>query len=306
MNPLKKIGVLVGLAVMTFAATSCAAVSTEPDEATIVYSAARGSATKFSKCIGSSARESVSTSDNSWTYPAGQRTYDFTGAAGTESAPMKITSKDNVEMEVGGLVTFSLNTTDCATFQLFHEKVGLKSAAYLYGTESTGYDSDTPNLAGWRAMLNTYMRVPLDRALDAASQEFDWKSLFNDPKIKQLWEKRVGEIAGQAINETAGGSFFCAPVLAAGKCGSISVTLTKPNPPQILVDAMAAEQAAKAQNEAQKQLNVKADTEMESIAKLVKLLGPDAYVKLRAIQDGRAQIIISDGSGVTVSPEKKP
>lgn len=306
MKLVKKLGLFAGLAVLALSSTACSfSVNTEPDEATIVYSAAKGSATKFEKCIGTSARQGVSASDNSWTYPAGQRTYDFTGATGAESQPMKVTSKDNVELEVGGLVSFSLNTVDCATFRAFHEKVGLKTSAFLYGTETTGFDSDAPNAAGWRSMLNIYMRVPLDRALDAASQEFAWRDLYNNPQVKQAWEKRVGEIAGQAINEMAGGTFFCSPVLkAGGQCGTISVTLTKPTPPEVLVDALAAEQAAKAQNEAQKQVNAKKFTELESIKALVKVLGPDAYVKLKAVESGNSTVVLSDGSGVNVTPKQ--
>ncbi|MER6173942.1 hypothetical protein [Streptosporangium sp. NPDC001681] len=52
------------------------------------------------------------------------------------------------------------------------------------------------------------MRVPLDRAMDAASQEFEWRGLFNDPKVKQAWEARVGRLAGEFIKGAAGGDYF--------------------------------------------------------------------------------------------------
>ncbi|MER5620591.1 hypothetical protein ABT061_06040 [Streptosporangium sp. NPDC002544] len=50
------------------------------------------------------------------------------------------------------------------------------------------------------------MRVPLDRAMDAASQEFEWRGLFNDPKVKQA---RVGRLAREFIKGAAGGYYFC-------------------------------------------------------------------------------------------------
>lgn len=291
---------LAGLAV---AVTACSAsVNTEPDEASIVYSAARGSATTFEKCVGPSARDGVSSSDNTWTYPSGQRTFDFTGGQGAESKPLTVVSKDNVQLTVGGFSTFALNT-DCAPLRQFHERIGLKYKAYLYGTE-TSADSDTPDEAGWVRMLNVYFRQPLDRALDAASQEFEWKKLFNDPATKQQWETRAGQLAAQFITEAGGGQFFCTPnYTGKGQCGQITLTLQKPQPPNSLVEAMAAEQAAKVQAAAQQQINLKVDSELQSMAKLVKLLGPDAYVKLQAVNSGRAQVIISDGSGINITPK---
>lgn len=282
--------------VLALAVAACS-VNTEPDETAIVYYGALGSATKFEKCVKPSSRDGVSKSDNSWTYPAGQRTYDFTGGEGAESKPLKVVSKDNVELTVPGSVTFALNI-DCKTLQQFHERIGLKYKAFFYGTEH-GYDE-----AGWKRMLAFYLKQPLDRALDAASQEYEWRKLFNDPATKQQWEKRVGELARQFIRETAGGDFFCQPTYTAGAtCLDPVLTIQKPQPPDNLVQALAASEAAKAQNLAQQQINAKVDTELESMEKLVKLLGPDAYVKLQAVRDGRAQIIISDGGSVNVTPK---
>lgn len=295
----RKITLVGGMAALAIAATACSAsVNTEPDEASIVYRAAMGSATKFEKCIGPSSREGVSNSDNSWTYPSGQRTFDFTGGKESESAPLTVVSKDNIQLTVPGFSTFALNTS-CDTLRQFHERIGLKFSAYFYSTEQPDYSE-----AGWVKMLGVYFKQPLDRALDAASQEFGWKELYNDPAAKQKWEQRVGELAGQFITEAGGGQFFCAPnYTGKGECGQITLTLQKPQPPANLVEALAASEAAKAQNLAQQQINTKVDTELESMKKLVELLGPHDYVLWQAVNKGQVQFVV-DGDGKTsVTPK---
>ncbi|MBG0818263.1 SPFH domain-containing protein [Planomonospora sp. ID82291] len=301
----RKLPTLLGLSLLLVTATACASVNTEPDEMSIVYKAAMGSATTFSKCIGSAKRESVSVSENSWTYPAGQLTYDFTGVAGTQAKPMNVTSKDLVVLPVGGLVTFRLNP-DCAVLRTFHESIGLRKRAFLYST--TSGDSDNPDEAGWNTVLNTYLRVPLDRALDAASKEFDARPLVGDATIKEQWEKRVGELARKFIAEASGGEFFCQPHATTPGCGDIVITLNQPEPPKALADAFTAEQAAKAQTLAQQQINRKVKAETESIKDLVDLLGPDGAVawkhneQLReilreAVAKGDPVITLPQGSG---------
>jgi hypothetical protein len=205
-------------------------------------------------------------------------------------------SKDNVEMTVSGVATFTLNT-DCKTLQRFHERIGLKFHAYYEDGESEG----------WRRMLNIYMRVPLDRALDAASQEFEWRGLFNDPKVKQDWEARVGVLARQFIQETAGADYFCHQNYAgSGECADISLTIQKPEPPEALVSALASEQAAKAENIAQAQRNAKVRTEIESIKDLVKVLGPQGAVLWQAIQKGQVSVVpVPQGSNLNITPPNR-
>jgi len=285
MNRMKKFLLAAAVAAVLGTGTGCASVNTEPDETAVVYYGAMGSATKFEKCIGPSKRESVSISDNSWTYAAGQRTFDFSGAEGAESKPLEVVSKDNVTMKVPGVATFALNT-ECKTLRQFHDRIGRKFSSFFYGT-GLDYSED-----GWNRMLSIYMRVPLDRALDAASQEFEWRKLFNDPTTKQAWEKRVGELARGYIQETARGQFFCQPSYAgAGDCGDIVLTIQKPEPPANLAQALAAEQVAKTQNAAQEQINAKVRTEIESIKDLTRVLGPNGAVLWQAIQKGQVSVV---------------
>ncbi|GGK72003.1 hypothetical protein Ppa06_30200 [Planomonospora parontospora subsp. parontospora] len=284
------------LVVLGAVLSGCSRVSTRPDEIVLHYAGGTFEAIKFERCINpSSGATMLGPGDTAYSYPFGQRTFDFSGAEDAESQPLSVVSKDNVEMKVSGVATFTLNT-DCRTLRQFHEKIGLKFRAYF---EEEGESSD-----GWRRMLGIYMRVPLDRALDAASQEFEWRGLFNDPKVKQQWEARVGQLAREFIKEAAGAGYFCGQNYAgSGECGDISLTIQKPEPPENLVAALSAEQAAKAENAAQAQRNAKVRTEIESIKDLVKVLGPNGAVLWQAIQKGQVTVVpVPQGSDLDLTP----
>jgi hypothetical protein len=285
---------IVAVVVSGFVLSGCTRVSTQPDEVVLHYAGGIFEAIKFDECINpSSGATLLGPGDTSYSYPFGQRTFDFSGMDDAESKPLSVVSKDNVEMTVSGVATFTLNT-DCKTLQQFHEKIGLKYRAYYEDGESEG----------WRQMLNIYMRVPVDRAMDAASQEFEWRGLFNDPAVKQAWEARVGVLARQFIKATAGADYFCNQnYVGVGECADISLTIQKPEPPEALVNALASEQAAKAENAAQLQRNAKVRTEIESIKDLVKVLGPQGAVLWQAIQKGQVTVVpVPQGTNLNITP----
>ncbi|GAA5053624.1 hypothetical protein HNP84_002823 [Thermocatellispora tengchongensis] len=287
------IGAVVAAVLFGFVLSGCSRVSTQPDEVLLHYAGGTFEAIKFERCINpSSGATLLGPGDTSYSYPYGQRTFDFSGSDDAESQVISVVSKDNVEMRVAGSATFTLNT-DCKTLRQFHEKIGLKYGAYL--------DEDDD---GWNRMLNFYFKQPLDRAMDAASQEFEWKKLFNDPTIKQQWEARVGQLARQFIKETSGGDYFCNPNYAgSGDCGDVVLTIQKPEPPESLINALAAEQAAKAENAAQAQRNAKVRTELESIKDLVSVLGPQGAILWKAIQDGKVEVIpVPQNGSIEISP----
>ncbi|MEU6999252.1 SPFH domain-containing protein [Nonomuraea sp. NPDC046570] len=278
------------------AATGCSRVSTEPDEVVLHYAGGTFEAIKFERCINpSSGATLLGPGDTAYHYPFGQRTFDFSGAEDAESGGISIVSRDNVEMKVAGSATFTLNT-DCKVLQQFHEKIGRKFGAYFDEGES----------GGWTRMLNFYFKQPLDRAMDAASQEFEWKKLFNDPNVKQQWEQRVGQLARQFIKETAGADYFCQPNYAGtGDCGDVVLTIQKPQPPESLITALAAEQAAKQQNLAQQQINAKVKTELQSIQDLVGVLGPNGAILWKAIQDGKVDVVpVPQNGTINITPRR--
>ena len=269
---------LTAAALLAVALTGCSITTPEPDQKGIVYDAGMFSDTTFQNCINPGSRDMSGWGDQGFVYPNGQRTFEFADKRDAESRPLTVVSKDNLEMTVSGVATFSL-TTDCATLRKFHEQIGLKFKAY--------------EDAGWNRMLGVYIGQPLDRAMDAAAKEYGWKDLFSNPAIKQQWEQSVATYAAQFIKEQGGAGFF----------GGFSVTLQQPQPPQGVRDALASAQQAVEENAAQKNKNEKSKTELESIKALVEVLGPQGAVMWQAVKDGRVQIVVSDGGAISVTPK---
>ncbi|SEG78166.1 SPFH domain / Band 7 family protein [Nonomuraea solani] len=259
-------------------ATGCSITTPQPDQKGIVYDAGMFSDTTFQNCIDPGSRDVSGPGDQGFVYPNGQRTFEFANKDSAESKPLTVVTKDNLEMTVSGVATFSL-TTDCGTLRKFHEQIGLKFKAY--------------EDEGWNRLLGVYIGQPLDRAMDAAAKAYGWKDLFSNPTIKQEWEKSVATYAAQFIKEQGGEGFF----------GGFSVTLQQPQPPQGVRDALASAQQAVEENTAQKAKNEKARTEMEAIKALVEVLGPEGAVMWQAVKDGRVSFVVSDG-GVSVAPKR--
>ncbi|NUT42277.1 MAG: hypothetical protein HOV86_20055 [Thermoactinospora sp.] len=285
---------LAAVVVLGFAATGCSRVSTETDEVVLHYAGGPFEAIAFEKCVNpSSGLTLLGPGDTGYSYPFGQRSFDFSGVEGAESGAISVVSRDNVQMTVAGSATFTLNT-ECKVLRQFHERIGRKYGAYFEDGQSEG----------WTKMLNFYFKQPLDRAMDAASQEFEWKKLFNDPQVKQQWELRVGQLAREYIREAAGAEYFCQPLYAGtGDCGDVVLTIQKPQPPDSLIEALAAEQAAKQQNLAQQQINAKVKTELESIKDLVAVLGPNGAILWKAIQDGKVDVVpVPQNGAINITP----
>ncbi|WP_020578785.1 SPFH domain-containing protein [Actinopolymorpha alba] len=285
---------IVGVVGAVIALNGCTSISTQPDEAGLTYNAGPLSSTKFDTCVNPSTRGWDGPGDLHYTYPFGQRTYDFSAGKSSDGNPISVVTSDNVTMTVTGVATFALNT-DCKTLRQFHERIGIKFQAYMDEGQTT---------EGWTTMLNVYLRQPLDKAMDAASKKYGYKALYSDPAVKEKWEDEVGRLASQFIKDQAGADFFCQPSYAgAGPCGNAVLTLQAPVPPENIRAALTAEQEAVAQNNAQKQRNETVRTELESIRELVKVLGPEGYVLYKAVQEGKVSVVpVPAGSGININP----
>lgn len=265
-----------------------------PDQAGVEYNGGVIQATKFTNCAKTGTREYRGPGDHIYLYPAGQRSYEFSDKKDSaDTGPISVVSKDNLQMDVSGVATFSLNT-DCDTLRRFHEQIGIKYKAYTD--------------AGWLKMLGTYLRQPLDRAMDQAAKKYPWKDLYSNPAVKRQWEQEVGQQVVAQVNATAGGQFFCAPSFTGkGQCGSFNLTLQQPQPPQNVRNALAQAQEAAEQAEAQKNRNVQVRTELDAIRDLVKVLGPDGYVLYQAIKDGRITVVpVPQGGNLNITPGNSP
>jgi hypothetical protein len=285
-----------GILGATLALNGCTTINTQPDEAGLVYDAGPISNTEFDTCVGPSTRAWDGPGDLHYTYPFGQRTFDFSGGEGADGNPISVVTKDNVTMTVAGVATFALNT-ECETLRQFHERIGIKFHAWMEDGQTTD---------GWRNMLNVYLKQPLDKAMDAVSKKYSYKELYSDPSVKEAWEEEVGSLASRFIKDQAGAEFFCQPSYTGkGECGNAVLTLQTPIPPENIRAALTAEQEAVAQNNAQKQRNETVRTELESIRELVEVLGPQGYVLYKAIEEGQVSVVpVPAGSGINITPPR--
>ena len=273
---------------------SCSGMNTQPDEVGLTYNAGPISSTEFEECVDSGQRAWDGPGDQHYAYPFGQRTFDFSGAEGSDSGPISVVSADNVTMSVAGVATFALNT-ECATLQRFHERIGVKFRAWMEDGQTT---------SGWSQMLGVYLKQPLDKAMDAVSKEYPYKELYSDPQVKEQWEDKVGQLVGQFINDQAGGNYFCQPSYAGtGGCGDLALTIQAPQPPKNIQDALTAEQQAVAENNAQKQKNETARTRYDSFADCKETLSEDNCVLLHGIDSGKVTVIpVPQGTDLNVTP----
>lgn len=268
------------------ALTGCATASPAPDVDAIRYDSPPFSGTSFKECVQAGSYDMAApwSGADFFDYPAGQRTYTFTGdGKGADAAAIKANTRDGVEMTVAGVVGFRLNTT-CDALKSFHENVGLKFNASM---------KDGQTSEGWAKMLDTYLGASVQRAVNDATQARTWQALYSDPATKTQWEADVKAKLPTYVKQAMGGDYL----------DGFAPTIQKPEIPQDLSDSLRAAQVAVQQNKAQKERNVQVTSELESIKALVKVLGTDGYVAYQAIKDGKINVLpIPQGSGVVVQP----
>lgn len=274
---------IIAAAAATIAIAGCGA-SPQPDEYAVRYDSPPFSGTSFKKCVNPGAFDMGAPWSGAeyFTYPAGQRTYTFTGDGSKSDAPaFTANTKDGVEMTVSGQVSFRV-ADSCDNLRSFHENIGRFNKAY--------------EDEGWANLLNKYLGQSIHRAMSDATQSRDWKSLYSDPAQKAVWENDVKERLPQYVTQAMGGAYLV----------EFSPTIQKPAIPQKLQDALQASQEAVEQQRAQESRNKQVTSELESIKELVAVLGPDGYNTYQAIKDGKIQVVtIPQGSSVVVQPGEK-
>ncbi|TDQ44269.1 SPFH domain-containing protein [Actinorugispora endophytica] len=282
---------LAAASAVVLMATAGCSVSTNPDEIGLEYDAGVFSDTTFDSCVSSGNRQYYGPGDQAFVYPGGQRTYTFSPEEGVEAGTATVVSRDDLELTVEGVVTFSLNPT-CETFQEWHERIGLK------------YDADTDE--GWVRMLRTYIGAPLNRALDDASKSHDWRDLYTSAEAKAEWEIEVGELLSGYIAEQGGGDFFCSPNFTGAEdqeCGTPQLTIQQPVPPDDVRAALIKAQQAVEETAAQEEENKRVEMEMEAIEMLVDELGPEGAILWQALKEGDVEFLpVPEGGSINVPP----
>ena len=292
MKKIFALGLVLVLAVVgIIAAFSVTRVSTNPDQVALHYKAGPFSSTRFEDCVPQETREWHGPGDKHFYYPSAQIRYGFgaaTASSGSaEAQPVVSLTQDNIEIITTGVITFKMDT-DCEKIRKFHEEIGNRMGAYMDGTQ---------NSAGWHDALAIYVRQPLQRAVNDASQKVNWRELYNDVEAKEAWEEEVKRNLPRYIQQTMGDSYFT----------DFAVTIQKPDLPDELKGALQATEVAREQNIAQEQRNNTVRTELETIEELVSVLGPEGYNTYQAIKDGRIPVYpIPQGSSVVVDPSLAP
>ena len=273
----KVIGALVALLLVA----GCSSINTQSDQAGLHYKAGALSSTHFANCVGQGTRNFDGPGDKHYSYPAGQRTFDFSSDDEADAHPINVVSKDNQTLEFDGGLTFQLDT-DCnkvtingheykgGMLQAFHERIGLKYKAFMNGDEIS---------EGWKAALRFYMGKPLTNDLQNAAGQYNWLDLYTNPAIRATIEKTVNDNLAQAVKNLTGGQDYFT---------NFNLIINKPIPDEKLVTGLAAVQQAVLQRKAVQNQNLTVVTELSQIKSLVKVLGPYGYVLYKALKDCEA------------------
>lgn len=274
-------GSITGIAVcLVLLLTACSSVDTAADELALHYEGGPIQDQKFKNCVKPGSKVFDGPGDHHYTYPIGQRTFRFDGANnGADSGPISIVSNDSVEMVVEGVATFEF-VSDCEKVREFHEKIGAKYRR-----------SDGDNW--WKSILDTYLKQPLDKAMDASAKGADWRSLYSSPDAKASWEQTVVELAPKFVEQQAGGAYF----------SNFRLNLQVPQPPANIKAATHERQVAIEQNAAQKEKNETIRTALDGIKAEIAAIGPEAWAQKYAVDSGKVNtvIIAPPNAGVNVN-----
>lgn len=228
----------------------------------------------------------VGPGDQIYSYPIDQRSYIIGGAgADTENADeVTVVSKDNVRLGVRVQVYFTLNRKP-EVIQLFHERIGLKTEAY--------------ENAGWNAMLQSYFRPQIDRALAAVGTNYNWAELYNNEKKKADFQTAAAKEFTRLLPAAVGGDYFCGPSYTGNNaCGELSFTIQKPTPlDKGIIDGLEAKQRAELARQAQEQKNQQVNVELQSVKQQVAMLGANGYLLKTAIESGKIQFMVIPQNG---------
>lgn len=287
---MKTIIIALGL---ILALAGCANMETQADEQGLRYSGGWlfAEAPVFMECQPPSSQSyGADAGDNTYVYPAGQRTFRFqsdpanpaAAAPGADSPSLTVSAPSPgggqpIVMSVSGVVTFTPNFGDCDAFRRFHEQIGRKVSAW------------TPE--GWRDLLGTYIGVPTDRSVDNAALAFDWVSLTSDPNAKTSWEQAVTQQLPEMVKQLAGGDYFRID----------AVLLNRPDLPPDVVAAIQRTEAARQEAKTAEQIQAAAASFPGGIASYQEFQRQQAIND--AIRSGNVKVLpVPQGSPIIVNP----
>lgn len=202
---MRKTSILI-VATLALGLTGC--VGPRPEQQMVALQFEGGAvipaAQKFIKCVPGGQRGNYDMGGHTYTYPSDQRVVDFTGGQGSDRGKIEVISKDGVTLAVPGQLQYYLNTecgsgegkeAEASPIVQFHLNLGRRYNASF---------NDGPNAVpdGWREVQRLYLETPLETAMDRVSQEYNWRDLVFNPKVKAEWEKKVLASLPELVNRT--------------------------------------------------------------------------------------------------------
>lgn len=248
MNIRSTLLVVAGMVACASLAGACAVANPDPSQMALKYSGGPFDSQAFVECVSPGIRDVTWPNYTLDYYPVGQRSWDFSTKPGAEAEPIRISTRNQTELLASGSVVFTFDT-DCSPIderrpdpagrpvlahhwpgglpQRFHDTIGRHSGAFA--TEGGAQQPE-----GWNQTIGLYIGGPLQIAMNNASLKFGWEQLYNDPAVKDQWQKEVESQLQALVDQKAGARHFIIH----------QVQLLKPDLPNVLRTELENNQAA--------------------------------------------------------------
>lgn len=292
MNMRNKI-VIALVGILIFGASSCGLASSKINELCLVYTGGITQDAEFEQLLKpGSNNNSIGMGSTPYCYKIDQRSYIANADENKgDTAPVEVVSKDTTRMGVEYQLYFTLNQ-DENILREFHENLGVKTEAW---TDE-----------GWRQLLVEYFEPQIERSLESAALNYNWRDLYSSEETRKEFQSTVIANVKKNLNEVIGNDYFCGPeyTTAGDKCGDFKFTVGKPYPKnEDIVGAVESEQTAAAATNAQAQKNAQIEAEVNGQRQIVELWGADNATILEAIKSGKVGMFIIGNDGeLSVTP----
>lgn len=217
MNARRALLGIAGLVACGMVTAACSVATPDTSQAALHFSGGPFSSQAFLDCIKPGTREVDGANDYHYYYPAGQRTFDFTGGPNSDSPALLVSTRNangtTTDMTVRGVLTFSLNT-NCQKWiddkgkewaggplHAFHDTIGRAKNAYAT-------DGGDPQPEAWGALIRLYLGGAAETALDTQGLGFQPEELVNDASKRIALQQRAMDALPALIEAQAGGPFF--------------------------------------------------------------------------------------------------
>lgn len=293
------------VAVSLVGLTACSVADPNPSEVALKYNGGPFSNQQFLGCVSPGTRDLNGPNDHYFYYPHGTRTYNFAGSAtqpapGADEGTISVNTKNNVQMEVSGSITFTLNES-CVPFtdkdghfwpggmlQKFHDTIGRS-----HNMAAADSNADFGGQNGWSAGLNLFLGGPASKALNNSGLAYDWKDLYSNLQARNAFVAQAEADIKVLVAQQTGDDFFQIQ----------NVQVGQPQPPGSTVGQMTALQDQQIQNQQAQQAQQLAAGFPGGINGYLDYQQKQAVNK--AISEGRVPVLpIPMGSSIIVNGGK--